>query len=118
MKYLLVLIYIFVTSVGMIFIKKGSESIEFKIISGNISIHFTLQFIIGLLLYVISFLLWVLILRNFKVTYISPIVFGLVFVLISILSYFMLNDRIEVLNIIGFIFIFLGVLISSLSRSH
>jgi len=113
MKYLLVLIYIISSSVGMILIKKDSESIEFKITSGNISIHLTLQYIVGLLLYVISFLLWILILKKFKITYISPIVYGLVFVLISILSYFILKDRIEIRNIIGFVLIFLGVLISS-----
>jgi len=114
MKYLLVFVYIISTSVGMILIKKDSENIEFKITSGNISIHLTLQYIIGLLLYIVSFLLWVIILKKFKITYISPIVYGLVFVLLSILSYFILKDRIEIRNIIGFILIFLGVLISSL----
>jgi small multidrug resistance pump len=113
MKYLLVLIYILSSSVGMILIKKDSEKIGFNIDSGSISIQLSLRFIIGLLLYIISFLLWIIILREFKITYISPIVYGLVFVLISILSYFLLNDRIEIRNIIGFILIFLGVLISS-----
>ena len=113
MKYLLLIIYVIFSSIGMILINLSAKNTNLKIDSCVFYIRFNHYFIIGLFLYVISFFIWIFILQNFQLTYISPVAYGLVFIFISILSIIILKESVSIKNIIGFIFVFIGVLIAN-----
>ena len=115
-SYLLVAIYVISGSLGMVLIKKGGLSCNFGVNDKGFSIKFSWVFLIGLLAYVISFLLWIYILQVFTITYISPVVYGMVFISVAILSYYILGAQITKQQIIGATFIVAGILIASIGN--
>ena len=76
LKIIIVLMYILTSSLGMILIKKGGTGVKASITDGRLDVSITGVFVIGLALYVISFLLWIYVLQLFTLTYISPVVYG------------------------------------------
>ena len=112
-SYLFVLLYVIISSLGMVLIKKGGLSTEVSIDIGKVSFSVSWAFIIGVILYALSFLLWILILQLFPLTYISPVAYGLVFISVAILSYFIQNIKITREQLLGAVIIVLGILIAS-----
>ena len=115
-KYILFVIYVVSSALGMVLIKLGGYNAEFKMTINNIFVQINYQFIAGLLLYMISFPIWIIILQKFQLTYISPIAYGVVFILVTVLSAYVLHETITIRNGVGFILIILGVLISSIRK--
>ena len=110
MLYVIFSIYILLTSLGMVLIKYGGGFTSFELNKSNIDIHINYLFIIGFLLYIFSFLLWIYILQKFKITFISPIAYGLTFIALILFSYLIIGDTINFRQIIGTVIIIGGVI--------
>lgn len=118
MNIILVFIYSIISSYGMVLIRVGGLKSKFEIYNNNINVGINISLLIGAVLYLVSFFLWMIILQKFKLTYISPIVYGLTFICTSIFSYYLLGEVIHGVQYLGVIFIILGVIITSLSRKN
>lgn len=114
MAYLLLAIYALFGSFGMVLMKVGGSKSAFMLDAGIINIRMSWQIIVGLLMYICSFLLWLFIIQRFRLTYISTVAYGLVYVMIAILSFFILHEPIPLKDVIGFAVILTGVVISSI----
>ena len=115
MKYILIVIYIFLTTGGLFCMKSGGNSLSIALKEG-----FTLKMgyltALGFLLYLFSFLLWQKLLVTYDLSYIVPITTGIVQIIIILIGYFFFKENITLINLIGIILVIIGVVLISIKR--
>ena len=114
-SYLILALYVIASSLGMVLIKKGGTTSIINFNKLNFKIQLSWVFIIGIMLYVVSFILWIFILQKFTLTYISPVAYGLTFIFIAIFSYLFLQTTISKSQIVSAALIILGIIIGTIS---
>lgn len=116
LSFLLLAMYVLSSSLGMILIKKGGSESKLLFTKQHFETSISWTTIIGLLLYIISFLLWIYLLNAFTLTYISPIAYGLTYILIAIFSYYILNISLKPTELLGGFIIIIGIFIANLKK--
>ena len=76
------------------------------------------DYLLGIVFYLLSFILWMFILQLFNLTYISPVAYGITYIFIMIFSFIFLNERISKEQIIGVFLIIIGILIASIKKTE
>lgn len=111
------ILYVLCTVAGLILYKYGATK-EFGILfeNGNLSIKVNIISIIGLILYLISFLLYILILPKYDITYIIPIVSTVTSILIFVSSIMFLKEPSSVIKWVGFAIMTIGVIIVNFKK--
>lgn len=111
---LLFIIYVILTSAGLILFKLGSENLAIGI--KNASLFFNLSFtsLIGLLCYLASFILWMYILSKNEVSFILPLGVAVTNVVILLASHFILGEQVSTNAILGIALIIIGVVVMKL----
>ena len=104
-------LYLLFTVGGLVFIKLGSEGVSVSLKASQINMTLNLYIILGLIFYVISFLLWTVLLKGNKLSYIVPLTTGLSQVLILISSAMVFNERLTAVKIIAVAIIIFGVIL-------
>lgn len=108
MIYILFTIYVLLSSSGLLLFKIGSKDIVFNFIKGiNISINW--MSLLGIICYMISFILWLVIVSKVKLTWAFPLSIALVNTIIFIASSIIFKETITITQIMGVILITLGV---------
>lgn len=107
-------IYVILSSMGIILFKLGANQASVSLIKGIFNFQMSYISIIGLLCYLLSFVLWMYIIANKNVSYIVPLGLGLTNVMILIGSHFILGETISGVNIVGAGIILIGVIILSM----
>lgn len=115
--WILLLLYVLTSSLGMVFIKKGGTNTSFSLDKGNFQIQLSWLILCGIIIYLLSFILWMIILQLFNLTYISPVAYGIVYIFIIIFSYILLNESIHKQQLIGAALIIVGIFIASYKHS-
>ena len=111
MKYYLLLIFVFGFSVGQIFLKLAVDNTTIKFNSFEIfRLFLNKYFIISILLYFLSALLWAYLLSQHPISSIYPFV-SLAFVIVPILAFLFLGEKMELNIIAGSIIIFFGLVV-------
>lgn len=117
MKYVLIVIYLILTVSGLILYKKGANSnFVLEIKNNALNIKLSLVSIAGLFCYLFSFLMYMLILPKFDLTFIYPLMTAISYIGIYILSIFILNESVTTLGIIGSIIIMVGIFIVNIGK--
>lgn len=111
---ILLLVYSIFGSLGMTLIKKGGCESTISRVDENISINLNYRLSIGIILYIVSFLLWIFILQLFPIVYISPIAYGINFIFIAFFASFVLKEKVRVMELIGVASIIIGVILVSI----
>lgn len=111
---LIFLIYVLSSSFGIILFKLGSKGVNFTISNSDIGLKLSYFSLIGLTLYVVSFLLWMIIISKNDVSKIVPIGLGATNILIMFLSYFLLGETISMVQLIGVLTVIIGVVLMNL----
>lgn len=114
MKIFLILIYLFASTFGLIMIKLGSSSVALKLNKVGLEGTFSWNLLIGLLSYIISFVLWVFVISKYDLSYIYPIVTAILYIVIMFASVIFLKETVSHFQIIGVIIIMVGVIIASI----
>ena len=112
---LLLLGYISLTVLGMLLIKTGGQQ-QLAISEQVLSIKVSIQTLAGLLCYVLSFLLYMVVLPRFNLSYIAPITTGAVFALVILVSVVVLKESIGLYQWIGIGAIFIGITFMNLKK--
>ena len=109
--------YLILTVAGLILYKYGTTK-EFNIsyINNIFQFKISIYSIIGLICYLFSFLIYMLILPKFDLSYIMPVTSGISYISILVLSAMVLKESISVFGIIGSVFILIGVIIMNIRR--
>ena len=117
MKCVLIVIYLILTVSGLILYKKGANSnFVLEIKNNALNIKLSLVSIAGLFCYLFSFLMYMLILPKFDLTFIYPLMTAISYIGIYILSIFILNESVTTLGIIGSIIIMVGIFIVNIGK--
>ena len=115
MKYIMVGIYLVLTVSGLILYKYGSaKDFSFSIVKGTFSLKLNLISILGLCCYLFSFLLYMLILPKFDLSFIMPFTSAISYISIFILSILILKESVTIYGIIGSLIILIGIIIMNL----
>ena len=101
---LVLLVYALLGGFGVTFLKKGLD------IDSHILNAYT---IIGGSCYLISFIIWIKILRSTQLIFAFPVASGALFASILIFSFIILKEHLTITKSLGIIFILSGIFISS-----
>lgn len=116
-KILLILIYVLCSGGGLTLLKHGvSKGVEFRIVKGVFDISFNYTLILGMLLYVTSFLLSLVIMSKMEIHYFYPVSAGLIYILVCAMAILFFNETITLTELIGMGFILIGVVIMNLKK--
>lgn len=110
MNWLLSGLYILFTSLGVIFMKLGGDSMSLALKNG-IEIKMGFLTFLGFVFYLFSFLLWQKLLISYNLSYIIPILTGIMQVIVLLIGCFAFKEAINIYNVIGVIIIVIGVIL-------
>lgn len=117
MFYLTLALYVLTTSAGLITLKLGSDAGAFvEFVAGKIIFNFTLMNIIGVILYGLSFVLYLYLIAKNDLGYIIPLTTALVYIIIFIASYVIFKETFTILKIVGISLIVVGLIILNLKK--
>lgn len=118
MKFLLVGIYIVLTLLGLILMKKGGNPGSLSVNNGEINLGMSLISMVGFICYILSFFLFTRIVVMFDLSYIMPICTGIVQVLTLVASYFVFKEQISKQGIIGASLVIIGIIIMNFKKAN
>lgn len=116
MKIVLVLVYLFCSVLGLILMKKGGNAGSLAVNNGNVGLSINLISFVGLIFYIVSFLLYTKVVTSFDLSYIIPIITGVSQILILLASWSFLKETISKQGIIGAIIIIIGILVMNIKK--
>ena len=108
---LLFIVYVILSSSGIILFKLGSAELSIKMVSNQLNMNVPMMSILGLMCYLISFILWMIIISKSDVSFIVPLGLGLTNVLILVGSMVVLKEEINLYGIIGIVLILGGTIL-------
>ena len=111
MIYLLFVLYIILSSTGLVIFKLGTTSTGFQIFGFTL----TLKMLIGMFCYGMSFLLWLYIVSKVNLTIAMPLSVAFVNTLVVVESCIFLKEKIKAGQILGIFLVVLGVMIMTYS---
>lgn len=114
MIYVFVLIYLCCSVGGLTLVKIGADHNAFALNPEFFNLSLSYTTVIGLFLYIASFLMWIGIVQKFDLSYIQPITTGLSYILIMAASIFILKESVSWTQWIGVVFILVGVVFMNL----
>lgn len=104
--------YVLSTSGGLILIKLGtSNGLPVSIVDNALKLNLNPYSIIGILLYALSFVLYIYLISKFDLGYIIPLTTALVYSVIFAASFFIFHEVFTVLKIAAISLIILGVIL-------
>ena len=117
MQILMVAIYLVLTVAGLILYKYGAnKGFNFLITKGSLNVKLSIISIIGLMCYLFSFLLYMLILPKFNISFIMPVTSAVTYIATFILSIMILKETVSFNGIIGAFIILVGIIIMNIRR--
>lgn len=115
MQWLMVAIYLILTVSGLILYKYGAnKEFLFEVTNKGIQLKISLISILGLLCYLFSFIMYMIILPKFNISYIMPVTSAISYISVFILSALVLKEAIHTNGIIGSVIILVGIIIMNL----
>lgn len=112
MAYLLATLYVILSCSGLVLFKLGSKvGISIGISAGTFSMKIGLVSIVGVICYISSFLLYLVLVSKFDLSKIYPITTGIIFIGVMVSSVFFLNESVKWTQILGSVLILIGVLL-------
>jgi multidrug transporter EmrE-like cation transporter len=109
--YMLFGVYIVFTVTGLILIKVGASSNGISLQKSIFTISLSCWFILGMVCYICSFLLFSVVLVHYNLSFIYPLAGGISMILTVLAGVMFLKEKLSVQNIIGIAIIVLGVFI-------
>jgi drug/metabolite transporter (DMT)-like permease len=115
--FIYVLIYLVFTVSGLIFMKLGAGGTNIHYEKFNLSISMNIYIVLGLILYLLSFLMWIVLLKKYDLSYIVPITTSISYIVVVISGVLIFNEKISFLNGIAIFIILVGVVLLNIPKS-
>ena len=117
MFYTLLLLYVLTTSGGLVALKLGSGSGAFlEFISGKLVFNFSLMNLFGVLLYGVSFLLYIYLIAKNDLGYIVPLTTALVYAVVFIASFLIFKESFTFTKIAAIVLILSGLILLNIKN--
>jgi drug/metabolite transporter (DMT)-like permease len=112
LSYALIVFYVIFAVGGSTLIKYGGMSKVATLITVPlINIHASLATLLGIVLYGLSFLFYIILLNKFDLSFISPVTIGLVYIFLMATAVIVFNEHFTLLKTVGCLLILVGVLL-------
>lgn len=108
------ILYVILSTSGLVLFKLGSSSLTMSIQKSIFSMQLPLLSLLGLVCYLISFVLWMYIISKSDISFVVPLGVALTNLAVLFSSYYFLKEEISVTTIIGALIIVLGVVVINL----
>lgn len=110
---ILFLLYVILSTSGLVLFKLGSAGggISFTLDKTAFGFHIPSLSLLGLLCYMISFLMWMYIISKTDISFIVPLGVALTNLAVLLSSYFILHETVSVTTIIGAALIIIGAVV-------
>ncbi len=115
MKYVLTILYLIFTSLGVYFMKIGGDSLKLSF-DGILNFKIGYVTLIGFLCYIVSFLLYQRLLVTFNLSTFVPIVTAIVQIIVFLIGVFLLKEKVNLINVFGIVFLISGVICLSYKK--
>lgn len=115
MKIIFMAIYLVISATGLILFKlgaSGNAAISFS--QGLINIKVSFMSLTGLVCYVCSFIMYLILVSKYNLSYIVPVSTGIMQVIMLIAAALIFKESITALHIVGVITILVGVFLINL----
>lgn len=110
----LFIFYALMSTAALLLMKAGLSNSAFHVhLRPNFSATLGYTLILGMLLYVMSFLTWLIIIRTAPMTIAYPLSIGLIQLFLMGGSYFLLHGKISVYTVLGSVLVLAGIVLLS-----
>lgn len=110
-------VYVCLSAMGLTLIKIGTGKGSSLLLDGKgFSLQLNWVLVIGMIVYVMSFLTSMLVMKNMNLSIFYPLSAGLIYVIICGLSYFALKEKIALNQWIGMSVILVGIIVMNLGK--
>lgn len=109
--YIYIFVYLLFTIGGLILMKLSNEPPQITFVKQKIIITIAPFMVLGLIAYIISFLLWMRLVTYYELSYIMPVTAGLVQVASFVAAIMIFSEKPDIFRIIGIILIIIGVVV-------
>ena len=116
MPIILFICYVLFSITGLLLIKIGGTETSAQISLKLISVQVSSIYVLGLVCYVTSFLLFILLVQKMNLSYLMPIGAGIVNVAAVLLGAFVLKEKIHIRNMVGIAFVLIGVFLITMTE--
>jgi len=116
MLYLLLVVYAFLSALGLILFKLGANADNyFGIDNFFLRLNINLYMAIGVMVYVISFALYLFLVSRFNLAFLYPIGAGIIYTLILLATVFVFGEKLNAMAIMGGALIIAGIFFINMS---
>ncbi|TAH36648.1 hypothetical protein EYC59_00530 [Candidatus Saccharibacteria bacterium] len=117
MSKILIALYVAATSGALIVLKLGAKNgPPISFVDGRVSLNITLLSALGIVLYGISFLLYIYLISKFDLGYIIPLTTALVYIIIFMASFSIFHETFTALKIAGIFLIVAGLALLNIKQ--
>jgi small multidrug resistance pump len=110
------LIYVFLSATGLTMIKMGLNKNSSLVLDiSGLSLSFSWLLILGMCLYILSFLTSLFVMKGMNLSIYYPLSAGLIYILVCVLSVLELKEHISTTQLVGMIIIFAGIIVMNLN---
>lgn len=112
MKYIILLIYTILANFGLLLMKVGAnKGSTIGFINSTFNINISLYTILGFVMYIFSFILYLVLISKFDLTYLVPITSAISYIMIFTISILVLKEQMSIFQGIGFFTILAGLIL-------
>lgn len=117
MQILVILIYALISVTGLTLVKLGSNNpLTLSVGATGFSFGVGWTTLLGLVLYIVSFLIYMALIAKNNLTYITPVASAIVYILTMIVSLVVLKEQMTFLQWVGWSLILIGAFLMNLKR--
>lgn len=111
-------LYVLFSALGLTLMKLGiNQGLSLGITQGIFKFEISLTTLLGIVLYVCSFAMSMVVMSRMNLTYFYPLSAGLVYILVCLLGVFLLKETVQMQQWIGMGFIMVGVIAMNMGRA-
>lgn len=108
---IIIIFYLICSTAGLMLLKISVAGATFQSVSSYVKLLLNYQFVVGFLLYALSFISWLVVLSRKDLSYIYPIIIGLSYLFIMLSAILILKENFTFGKSLGAIFIGIGIII-------
>lgn len=118
MSKILIALYVLTTSSALVVLKLGSGAgAPISFVNGKVHLNLNLYVASGIILYGVSFLLYMYLISRYELGYIIPIAAAFVYLLIFGASFFIFKEAFTVIKVAGIVLIVAGLILLNLKST-
>lgn len=112
-----IIIYVCFSAGGLILLKLGTaRGFEIGLGNGVFSLKINGTLLFGMVLYILSFITSLIVMKSMNLSVFYPVSAGLMYVVIGIASYFIMKETITIRQLVGMGLILLGIIIMNIKK--